>query len=89
MHVRLSDPTLLDEFVRFLARTGFVAKAEDADTVRVALPLKPGPTRTEADLRVLLVVWLDVGLRIWRDLWPDVDAIVLAEREPARRTATR
>ncbi len=88
MRLRLSDPTLLDEFVRFLGRTGFVAEVEDADTVRVALPLTPGPTRTEADLRVLLTVWLDIGLRIWHDLWPDADAIVLTEDEPAR-TASR
>jgi hypothetical protein len=87
MRVRLSDPTLMDEFVEFLCRTGFVAEAAGDDTVRVVLPLNPGPTRTETDLRVLLRVWLDVALRIWRDLWPDVDAIVLAEAEPARRTA--
>jgi hypothetical protein len=88
MRVRLSDPTLMDEFVEFLGRTGFAVEAEDADTVRVALPLSPGPNRTEADLGVLLAVWLDIGLRIWRDLWPDVDAIVLARPEPAPRAAS-
>jgi hypothetical protein len=88
MRVRLSDPTLMDEFVEFLGHTGFSVEVADGDTVRLTLPLTPGPNRTESDLRVLLAVWLDIGLRIWRDLWPDVDAIVLAEPEPVERSAS-
>ncbi len=85
--VRLSDPTLLDEFITFLARSGFVAEREDGDTLRLTLPLRPGPTRTQADIDVLLDVWLRIGMRIWGDLWPDSDVLVLADGDCPRELA--
>ena len=76
--VRISDPTLLGGFADFLAQSGFLVEPEDADTLRLGLPLTPGPTRTEADIETLLAVWLEVGLRIWRDRCPESHVIVLA-----------
>ena len=77
--VRLSDPAFMEEFVEFLARSGFVVSADGPDTVGLALPLTPGLARTQADIDVLLGVWLELALRIWNDLRPGAGALALAE----------
>jgi hypothetical protein len=84
--MRISDPTLVGDFAEFLVGSGFVVEHDDAETLRVRLPLTPGPTRSEDDIAVLLGVWIEIGLRIWHDVWPDADVIVLAD-EPARASA--
>jgi hypothetical protein len=85
--LRISDASLMEDFAQFLLRSGFVVEPEDADTVRLRLPLTPGPTRSAADIETLLDVWLVIGLRIWHDLWPDADVIVLPDAEPVAEPA--
>ncbi len=77
--VRISDPSLAGDFAEFLVGSGFVVEREDDDTFRLGLPLTPGAARSQEDIDVLLAVWLEIGLRIWRSLWPDADVIVLAD----------
>lgn len=84
--VRISDRSLVGDFAEFLERSGFVVEAEDGDTLRLRLPLTPGPGRREDDIEVLLAVWVEIGLRIWRDRSPDAEVIVLGD-EPARAPA--
>lgn len=85
MRVRLSDPTLVEEFLDFLWRSGFVAELDGPDSVRVSMPMTAVGDRTPADIELFLSVWLNISLRVWRDLWPDTDAVLVAEPEPARR----
>ena len=87
MRVRLSDPTLIEEFIDFLWRSGFVAEQEGADVVAVSVPVTPNGRWRKGDADMFLTVWLEIGLRVWKELWPDSDAIVLPEREPSRRAS--
>ncbi len=76
--VRISDRSRAADFAEFLERSGFVVEREDGDTLRLRLPLTPGPGRREDDIDVLLAVWVEIGLRIWRDMSPDAKVTVLA-----------
>ncbi|MDQ3867900.1 MAG: hypothetical protein M3304_13895 [Actinomycetota bacterium] len=84
--VRISDASFADEFAEFLVRSGFVVERGDGATFRLRLPLTPGPARREEDIDVLLAVWVEIGLRIWRDMRPDSEVIVLSD-EPALELA--
>ncbi|MBD0317985.1 MAG: hypothetical protein ICV71_05620 [Thermoleophilia bacterium] len=83
MWVRISDAALVGEFHDFLVRSGFVVEERDGDCLRLALPLTPGRERTQEDLDTLLTVWLGIGLRIWKDLRPDVDVVPLGTEAPS------
>ena len=85
MRVRLSDTTRIDDFVDFLRHSGFTVALEAPDTAVVSLPARDRQEHTEPEVDVFLSVWLGIALRVWRELWPDTDAIVLSEPEPARR----
>ncbi len=86
--VRISDGSFADEFAEFLVRSGFVVERGDGDTFSLRLPLTPGPARREEDIAVLLAVWVEIGLRIWRDMRPDAEVIVLSN-QPARERVVR
>ncbi|MBD0290707.1 MAG: hypothetical protein ICV74_05575 [Thermoleophilia bacterium] len=83
MWVRVSDAALVGEFHDFLTRSGFRVEERDGDCLRLALPLTPGRERTQKDLDTLLEVWLAIGLRIWKDLWPAADVIMLGADAPS------
>ena len=89
MRVRLSDPTLIDEFLEFLQHSGFLAELSGPDTVAVSLPVTVAGSRSPEDMELFLNVWASISVRVWKDLWPDTDALVLAEPEPARRALSR
>ena len=86
--VRISDASLAGDFADFLVGSGFVVEREDGETLRLRLPLTPGPGRRGDDIDVLLAVWVEIGLRIWRDIWPDAEVIVLPD-EPAGEPAVQ
>jgi hypothetical protein len=85
MRVRLSDPTLIEEFLEFLWRSGFIAELDGPDIVKVSLPMPVADDATSADVELFLGVWLNVSVRVWRHLWPDADATVIGEPEPTPR----
>ena len=85
MRVRLSDPTLVEEFLEFLWQSGFIAALEAPDMVKVSIPMAVPGDRTPADVELFLSVWLNVSVRVWKELWPDIDAMVIAEPAAAPR----
>ncbi len=85
MRVRLSDPALVEEFLEFLWRSGFIAELEAPDTVKVSMPMAVPGDRTPGDIELFLGVWLNVSVRVWKELWPETEAMVIAEPEAAPR----
>ena len=85
MQVRLSDPAVVEEFLEFLWRSGFIAEQETRDTVRVSVPFAAGRDRTGEDAELFLRVWMNIALRVWRELRPQAEALVVPDAEPARR----
>jgi hypothetical protein len=84
MRLRLSDPTLIEEFLEFLWRSGFIAELDAPDAVKVSLPMAVADDRTPADVELFLGVWVNVSVRVWKDLWPHADVAVVVEAKPAR-----
>ena len=85
MEIRLSDPTLIDELLEFFWHSGFIAELNGPDTVSVSLPMPMTGDRSTDDIELFLNVWLSIAVRVWKDLWPDTDAVLSAEPELARR----
>lgn len=87
MRVRVNDSTLVADFVDFLWRSGFIAEQDGVETVRVSVAFSQARGRKEGDMDIFLTVWLRVAVRVWNDLRPEADAVLLAEPEPAHRAA--
>ena len=85
MRLRLSDPTLMNEFLEFLADSGFVPEREAADIVCVSIPVRLGRDRAPADDDFFLSIWTKIGLRVWNELWPEAEAVALAEADSPSR----
>jgi hypothetical protein len=63
MHIRLDDPTLVDDLCAHYRRSGFAAERVDGGRVEVALA--DAPSREQERLEVLL------HLRVWEAVNPD------------------
>jgi hypothetical protein len=87
MRVQVNDSTLVDDFVDFLWRSGFIAARDGLETVRVSVAFSDARARKKGDMEIFLTVWLKVAVRVWNDLRPDADAVLVAERDSARRAA--
>jgi hypothetical protein len=87
MRVQVNDSLLVDDFVDFLWRSGFIAERDGVETVRVSVAFSHARGRKAEDMDVFLTVWLKVAVRVWNDLWPCAVAVLLAERESAFRAA--
>lgn len=87
MRVRLIDPTQLEDFLDFIWGSGFIGVVEGPDLVSVSLPYSLGNGRTAADGELFLRMWLGVGIRVWNDLSPEGEAVVLGEPDQVERVS--
>ena len=87
MRVQLSDPALVEEFLQFLWSSGFIAEQDGADTVAASLPIALERDGRVEDINLFLAIWLDIALRVWKELRPGSEALVVIEPEPAERRA--
>jgi hypothetical protein len=83
MRVRLTDPTQLEDFLDFVWSSGFIAEVEEPDLVRISLPYVLSRGRTAADGDLFLSLWLGVAVRVWNELCPEGEAVLLGEPEQA------